>query len=67
MATALLIERYKADKLMPKDWEYLYKNANFEQRGFNRVEFYKFMCLGKKLKLRKGDVLAHDGQPNTLL
>ena len=67
MTTALLIERYKATHMMPSEWEYLYTNANFEQRGFNRVEFYKFMSLGTKTKLRKGHVLAQDGQENTVL
>ena len=67
MTTALLIERYRATHMMPSEWEYLYTNANFEQRGFNRVEFYKFMSLGIKTELRKGHVLAQDGQPNTVL
>ena len=67
MAIKLLYERYKAQYTMPKEWEFLYENANFHSRGFNRVEFYKFMTLGTKLTMKHGDILAKDGQINTAL
>jgi hypothetical protein len=66
MVTSLVLEHRKANR-MPKDLEELYKNAHFENRGFSRVEFCGMFELGKKTRLKAGDVIARDGQENTTL
>jgi hypothetical protein len=66
MVTSLVLERRKANR-MPKELEELYMNAHFENRGFSRVEFCGMFELGKKTRLKAGDVIARDGQENTKL
>jgi hypothetical protein len=66
MVTSLVLERRKANR-MPKELEELYMNAHFENRGFSRVESCGMFELGKKTRLKAGDVIARDGQENTKL
>jgi Popeye protein conserved region len=66
MATALIVERREANH-MPAELEYLYKNADFEARGFDRVEFYKLFKLGQKVQLDPGKYLTRDGEQNKIL
>jgi hypothetical protein len=66
MVTSLVLERRKANR-MPKELEELYKNAHFENRSFSRVEFCGMFELGKKTRLKAGDVIARNGQENTKL
>jgi hypothetical protein len=66
MATALIVERREANH-MPAELEYLYKNADFEARGFDRVEFYKLFKLGQKVRLDSGEYLTRDGEENKIL
>lgn len=66
MATALIVERREANH-MPAELEYLYKNANFEARGFDRVEFYKLFKMGQKVRLDPGQFLTRDGEENKIL
>ena len=66
MATALYLERRRADEMGP-DLERLYEQGWFRKRGFSRVEFCRLLSQSRPRQLREGDVIAREGKPNDAL
>lgn len=66
MCFILINERHQANS-MPCEMEIIFREANFEKRGFSRVEFNKLFRMGKKVKYKCGEFLTQAGRENTRL
>ena len=66
MISNLLVEYHRAHH-MPAELKALFREANFEKRGFSPVEFNKLFRAGKQKRYPKGTVLTRDGKENNKL
>ena len=64
MATSLYLERRDAEN-MNDDMKELFISGDFERRGFSNVEFNKLFSLAKRRELKAGEVIMHEGKPNS--
>ena len=66
MTVSLILERQRANN-MPSNMEVIYREGNFETRGFSKVEFLRLFAVAEKVSLKRDMKLVRDGHVNKKL